>query len=94
MWWIRVRIWGRQVRALAVVAASILIITATVCFGPDTIASALVEHLESFGPRATDAGRAPVPGVASASYAVAIRATQGPRRAMSRCATNTSRSAA
>jgi hypothetical protein len=80
---IGIRIWSRPAPALAVVALSICTIAAIVCLGPDTVASAFVEHLGSHGPTAGAAGRGPVPGLTTVWYAVAIRATLGSRRPLS-----------
>lgn len=80
---IGIRIWSRPAPALAVVALAICTIAAIVCLGPDTVASAFVEHLGSHGPTAGAAGRGPVPGLTTVWYAVAIRATLASRRPLS-----------
>jgi hypothetical protein len=81
---IRNKIWRRRTRTVVIVALSISIITTIVCLGPDLVASAIAEHLLSLGARATGTSRTPTPGLASASYAVAIRVTVMSRRALSR----------
>ena len=78
------KIWRRRTRTVVIVALSISTITAIVCLGPDLVASAIADHLLSLGARANGTSRAPTPGLASASYAVAIRATVMSRRALSR----------
>jgi hypothetical protein len=62
---------------LGAVALSICIVATMCCFGPDLVASAVLDHLGSVGARATGPGRTPVPGLTSVTYALAMRATLG-----------------
>jgi len=80
---IRIRTRHPLAPVFVLVALSICTITAIVCLGPDTVASALLDHLGSHGPTAGAAGRGPVPGLTTVWYAVAIRAMLGSRRALS-----------
>ena len=79
---IRNKIWRRRTLTLAIVALSISTIATIVCLGPDLVVSAIAEHLLSCGARATGTNRTPTPGLASATYAFAIRATGMSRRAL------------